>query len=63
MCGRFAPFSDPEVLAHRFGLERTAVDVQPRYNVAPTQPVLAKRLAEDQQHRELVQRRWGLVPF
>ncbi|MEA3641175.1 MAG: SOS response-associated peptidase [Lamprobacter sp.] len=63
MCGRFALFSDPDTLAHHFGLETPAVDVQPRYNVAPTQSVLAVQLAEDQQRRELVPLRWGLVPF
>ncbi|MFP4062766.1 MAG: SOS response-associated peptidase [Halochromatium sp.] len=63
MCGRFAQFSDPDTLADLFGLEAPAVDVQVRYNVAPTQPVLAVRLAEDQQRRKLVPLRWGLVPF
>ena len=62
MCGRFAQYADPETLAHHFGRETPAVDVQPHYNIAPTQPVLAVRVAEDQQHRELVQLRWGLVP-
>lgn len=63
MCGRFAQYANPEILAHHFRLETTAVDAQPRYNVAPTQPVLAVRLTEDQQHRECVNLRWGLVPF
>jgi len=63
MCGRFAQCSDSDVLAHHFGLETTAIDVQPRYNIAPTQPVLTVCLTEDQQRRELVPLRWGLVPF
>ena len=63
MCGRFAQYSDPETLAGHFGLETMPYDTQPRYNVAPTQPVLVIRLAEDQPRRELVQLRWGLVPF
>lgn len=63
MCGRFAQYADPDTLADHFGLAMAAVDAQPRFNVAPTQPVLAVRLTEDQQHRECVNLRWGLVPF
>ena len=63
MCGRFAQFSDPEALAQAFGLETVDLDAPPRYNVAPTQPVLAVRLADDGQRREWVRLRWGLVPF
>ncbi len=63
MCGRFAQFSDPDTLADHFGLETPAGDVPARYNIAPTQPVLAVRLVEDRQRRELVPLRWGLVPF
>jgi putative SOS response-associated peptidase YedK len=63
MCGRFAQYADPDTLAHHFGVEATAVDAQPRYNVSPTQPIRVVRLAADRQHRELVSLRWGLVPF
>ncbi|WP_201216575.1 SOS response-associated peptidase, partial [Halochromatium roseum] len=59
----FAQVADPDTLANHFGLATTAVDAQPRYNVAPTQAVLAVRLTEDQPHRECVNLRWGLVPF
>lgn len=61
MCGRFAQFSDPDTLARHFDIE-IAPEPQPRYNVAPTQPLLAIRLAETGQ-REWVRLRWGLVPF
>ncbi|NBC46671.1 MAG: hypothetical protein GVY22_01500 [Gammaproteobacteria bacterium] len=61
MCGRFAQYSDPEVIARHFDLE-TDLQPEPRYNLAPTQPVLAVRLGEDGQ-RELTRLRWGLVPF
>ena len=61
MCGRFAFYSPTEAAAALFGVEGS-IDVQPRYNIAPTQYVAAIRKGEDEQ-RELVMLRWGLVPF
>jgi putative SOS response-associated peptidase YedK len=60
MCGRFMQCATGERLAARFELP-TAPDVAPRYNVAPSQPVGAIRIAEDG-HREWVALRWGLIP-
>ena len=39
-----------------------SVEVQPRYNIAPTQYIAAIRDGENRE-RELVMLRWGLVPF
>ncbi|MGD8275136.1 MAG: SOS response-associated peptidase [Thiohalocapsa sp.] len=61
MCGRFVQHSDPEIYARQFDLN-TVCESAPRYNVAPTQSVLAIR-ERDQGKRELVPLRWGLVPF
>lgn len=61
MCGRFAFYSPTEAAAALFGVE-AAVDIEPRYNIAPTQDIAAIRNAGDGQ-RELVMLRWGLVPF
>ena len=61
MCGRFAFYSPAEATAALFGVAATA-DVQPRYNIAPTQYVAAIR-EDESQRRELVMLRWGLVPF
>ena len=61
MCGRFAFYSPTEAAAALFGVEGS-VDVEPRYNIAPTQYVAAVRDGADEQ-RELVMLRWGLVPF
>ena len=61
MCGRFAFYSPSEATAALFGASGT-VDVKPRYNIAPTQYVAAVREDKDGQ-RELVELRWGLVPF
>ena len=60
MCGRFVQYSDPEIYASQFDLD-TLCEATPRYNVAPTQPVLAIRQC-DEGRRALVRLRWGLVP-
>jgi putative SOS response-associated peptidase YedK len=60
MCGRFVQYSDPEIYTNRFDLDRVC-EARPRYNVAPTQPVLAIR-ETDAGERELVALRWGLIP-
>src|SRR6185503_3029509 len=59
MCARFQ-FAPPEDWVEEFGLTDTP-DVAPRYNIAPTQDVLAvrRRRAGDRQARLF---RWGLVP-
>jgi putative SOS response-associated peptidase YedK len=60
MCGRFVQYSNPEVYASHFDLDANCEAI-PRYNVAPTQPVLAIRSSEGGK-RELVPLRWGLIP-
>jgi putative SOS response-associated peptidase YedK len=60
MCGRFVQHSDPEIYASDFDLD-TLCEAKPRYNVAPTQPLLAIR-GTDVGKREFVPLRWGLVP-
>jgi putative SOS response-associated peptidase YedK len=61
MCGRFAFYSPSEAAAALFGASGS-VDLAPRYNIAPTQYVAAIRNGENEK-RELVTLRWGLVPF
>lgn len=61
MCGRFAFYSPSEATAALFGVSG-ALPVEARYNIAPTQYVAAIRNGEDN-GRELVMLRWGLVPF
>ena len=59
MCGRFTLKTPVEVLADFFGLEEMP-DLTPRYNIAPTQPVVTVLvLTGDRQFRLM---RWGLVP-
>jgi putative SOS response-associated peptidase YedK len=61
MCGRFAFYSPSEATAALFGAS-SSVEVEPRYNIAPTQYVAAVR-EDEQSNREVVMFRWGLVPF
>lgn len=61
MCGRFAFYSPAEATAALFGASGT-LDLEPRYNVAPTQYVASIRNVTGED-RELVLLRWGLVPF
>jgi putative SOS response-associated peptidase YedK len=63
MCGRYTLTNpDPVKLAQRFMLGESAVPkLEPRFNVAPTDPVLAVRRTEEGV-REAGRLRWGLVP-
>jgi putative SOS response-associated peptidase YedK len=58
MCGRFALYLSKQRLQQTFGVEMP--DVEPRYNVSPTQPVLTIRAADG--IRTAAMLRWGLVP-
>jgi putative SOS response-associated peptidase YedK len=59
MCGRYASTLPPEQMAELFRL-LNSLDVVPRYNIAPTQPVAA--IWEAHGRREAHFARWGLVP-
>jgi putative SOS response-associated peptidase YedK len=64
MCGRYTLTNpDPVKLRQRFMLGESAQvpEIEPRYNVAPTDAVLAVR-AGDGGEREAGRLRWGLVP-
>ncbi|WP_295437670.1 SOS response-associated peptidase [uncultured Thiodictyon sp.] len=64
MCGRFIQCSDPQDYADYFSLELDPESMgpsRPRYNLAPSQGVLAVRLGPDGR-RHLGHLRWGLVP-
>lgn len=63
MCGRYTLTDpDPARIRARFGLDESAkLEEEPRYNIAPTDPVLAIR--RDQPEGRVPGRlRWGLVP-
>jgi putative SOS response-associated peptidase YedK len=61
VCGRFALYTPQEAVVRLFRLD-DAAPLSPRYNIAPTQPVLAVR-ADEPAGREARMLRWGLVPF
>lgn len=61
MCGRFVQSSPVKRLVQAFGVEVGAAQTSPHYNVAPSQPILAVRLDEEDR-RALVVLKWGLVP-
>lgn len=60
MCGRYTLSSDADVLMEQFGLSGLAA-LTPRYNIAPSQPVLAVRQRDDG-GRDAKTLRWGLIP-
>lgn len=62
MCGRFVLMALGRMVAELFELEEEPL-LEPRYNIAPTQPVAVVRLAADRVTRELATLRWGLIPF
>lgn len=64
MCGRYRLSTHPHALYEQFALELVNPDereIPPRYNIAPTQPVLGVRERPDGK-RELVLLHWGLIP-
>lgn len=61
MCGRFAFYSPTEAVTDIFGVENPP-EIEPRFNIAPTQFVPVVR-ADDAGKRAISMLRWGLVPF
>jgi len=61
MCGRITQTSPPSVYAELFGIEGALRELPPRYNLAPSQAVLAARMGLSGRP-ELTFLRWGLVP-
>jgi len=68
MCGRFALVATAQQIAEEFGVSLAegkigpgGIELAPRYNIAPSQPVLAVR-ENAVGERELTHFAWGLVP-
>jgi putative SOS response-associated peptidase YedK len=61
MCGRFNLTASGEDVAEAFGLDEIPT-LEPRYNIAPTQPIAVVRLDPAARRRRLASLVWGLVP-
>ena len=59
MCGRFSLAVAETDIRHQFAIEEVAINL-PRYNIAPSQDILAIRATEA--GRQGVLMRWGLIP-
>ena len=60
MCGRFNLRTNLSTVADVFDVAPRQVELPFRYNIAPTQTLVAIRQDEDE--RELFEPRWGLIP-
>jgi putative SOS response-associated peptidase YedK len=61
MCGRFARYSLSRELERYFNAHPAAFEIQPNYNVAPTQEIPV--IIQQEGVRHIKKRHWGLVPF
>jgi putative SOS response-associated peptidase YedK len=62
MCGRFSLTTAPEAMRAIFNYENLP-NLGPRFNIAPTQPIVTVRLkADGGGAREAAMLRWGLIP-
>lgn len=61
MCGRFTLRHSQEEVVERFEISDLLFNLEPRYNIAPSQQVAAITAESDQ--RILSGFKWGLVPF
>ncbi len=61
MCGRFTLHTEKDLLARRFEVNLDGVEgLVPRYNIAPSQPILTVRTQGHERVPGLME--WGLVP-
>ena len=61
MCGRFSLTSPGDLLAETFALAE-AMSLPPRYNIAPSQPVVVVRQTARAEPPRWARLRWGLIP-
>jgi putative SOS response-associated peptidase YedK len=65
MCGRFTQRQTWTELVRRYRLttHQPALNLEPRFNIAPTQDIAVIRGSADSGEHEVRMLRWGLVPF
>ena len=61
MCGRFSLSTDTATVTKAFELETPPL-FEPRFNMAPSQPVPCVKVCSESRTRELVHLHWGFVP-
>jgi putative SOS response-associated peptidase YedK len=63
MCGRYASYLPPKVIAQLFGTVNPLPNLQPTWNMAPTKvaPVVLRHPESGERH--LAALKWGLVPY
>ncbi len=62
MCGRFTLVTEKRVLELLFEIELME-EITSRYNIAPSEMLLALRCSPHSGQKELIRLQWGLVPF
>jgi putative SOS response-associated peptidase YedK len=62
VCNRYRLTHSKQYLADRFQANGDEIEDRPRYNIAPTQPVITVRKEHGEKTRRLTTMRWGLIP-
>src|SRR3954451_516003 len=62
MCGRYASYLPPDVIARLFGTVNPLLNVKPTWNMAPTQDAMVVRRDEESGDRHLDILKWSLIP-
>jgi len=62
VCNRYRLTHSKQYLADRFQATGDEIEDRPRYNIAPTQPVLTVRKEQGKKVRQFTTMRWGLIP-
>lgn len=60
MCGRYTQRKPGKPIARYYGLDDNGLEIVPRFNIAPTQRVIA--VINGQEGLALTQLKWGLIP-
>jgi putative SOS response-associated peptidase YedK len=62
MCGRYRLSRRKQLVEEYFDVSSDTDDWNPRFNIAPTQPVPVVRQHPKESRRDLSLMRWGLIP-
>jgi putative SOS response-associated peptidase YedK len=62
MCGRYRLSRRKQIIEEHFDSSPWDADWEPRYNIAPTQPVPVARQHPKEPVRQLSLMKWGLIP-